>query len=200
MSASAAPEPPRGVIWHAGKLSVHVEGTSLRQVLAEVSALSHTPMVWLNGEGQEEAVSLKFTDLPLREGVERLLQRHNFVLFYEPHPTGMQLKRVWIASTRKATQPPAPQEATEPPRASTTEEAAGQREEFAPTPERGRVQSVMQTAAADSALPTRPHAVRSRGTRWQNDAQARATLGQSARRAANVRAQQAVSEVLQGHE
>ena len=95
----------------AGKLSVHVEETPLRKVLAEVSRLNHTPIVWLSDEGQEEPVSLEFTDLPLREGLERILQRQNFVLFYESPPAGTQLKQIWVASNRKVTQPPAPQEA-----------------------------------------------------------------------------------------
>ena len=109
VGASPALDSPSGVTLHAGKLSVHVEGTPLRQVVAEVSRLNHTPIVWLSKEGQEDPVSLEFAELPLLEGVERILQRQNFIVFYEPHPSGAQLKQIWIASPRKATQPPPPQ-------------------------------------------------------------------------------------------
>ena len=111
VSVAAALESPSGVTLQAGKLSVHVEETPLREVLEEVSRLNHTPIVWLSGEGQEEPISLEFVDLPLREGLERILQRQNFVLFYESPPTGTQLRQIWVASNRKATQPPAPPKA-----------------------------------------------------------------------------------------
>ena len=109
VGASPAPDSP-SVTLYVGKLSVHVEGIPLRQVVTEVSRLNHNSIVWLSGEGQEDPVSLEFVDLPLLEGLERILQRQNFVVFYESHPTGMQLKQIWIASNRKATQPPPPQE------------------------------------------------------------------------------------------
>ena len=110
VGAFPAPDSPTGVTLHAGKLSVHVEGIPLRQVVTEVSRLNHTSIVWLSGEGQEDLVFLEFADLPLLEGLERILQRQNFVVFYKLHPTGTQLKQIWIASNRKATQPPTSQE------------------------------------------------------------------------------------------
>jgi hypothetical protein len=127
VSAAAAAESPSGVILQGGKLSVHVEEKPLREVLAEVSRLNHTPIVWLSAEGQEDPVSLEFADLPVLEGLERILQRQNFVLFYESPPAGTQLKQIWIASTRKATQPPAPPEAaTQPPPAPEEKETVGE--------------------------------------------------------------------------
>jgi len=98
------------VTLQAGKLSVHVEETPLREVWAEVSRLNHTSILWLSSEAQEERVSLEFADLPLRDGLERILQRQNFVLLYESPSTGMQLRQIWIASNRKVMQPPAPPE------------------------------------------------------------------------------------------
>jgi hypothetical protein len=73
VSAAAAAESPSGVILQGGKLSVHVEEKPLREVLAEVSRLNHTPIVWLSDEGQEDPVSLEFADLPVLEGLERIL-------------------------------------------------------------------------------------------------------------------------------
>src|SRR5262249_11346610 len=74
-----------------------------------VSRLNQTLIVWLSDEGQENPVSLEFAGLPLLGGIERILQRHNFIVVYEPHPSGTQLKQIWIASPRKAIQPPPPQ-------------------------------------------------------------------------------------------
>jgi len=107
VSASAL-ESPSGVTLQAGKLSVHVGETPLREVLEELSRLNHTPIIWLSSESQWERVSLEFADLPLREGLERILQRQNFVLFYESPSVGTQLRQIWVASNRKEMQPPAP--------------------------------------------------------------------------------------------
>jgi hypothetical protein len=49
-------------------ISVHVAGTPLRQVMAENQPAHNTRIVWLSGDGQEEQVSVQFTDLPLIEG------------------------------------------------------------------------------------------------------------------------------------
>src|SRR5262245_52335319 len=67
--ASPALDSSSEVTLHAGKLSVHADGIPLRQVVAEVSRLNHTSVVWLSDEGQEDPVSLEFADLPLLEGV-----------------------------------------------------------------------------------------------------------------------------------
>src|SRR5262245_42865592 len=82
--AAAASNPPRLISLHEGKLSVHVTELPLREVLAEVSRLGHTEIVWLSSEGQEELVSVEFADLSLLEGLERILQRKNFSLVLCP--------------------------------------------------------------------------------------------------------------------
>jgi hypothetical protein len=133
-------------------------------------------MVWLNGEGQEEAVSLQFADVPLWEGVERLLQRHNFVLFYAPDPAGLRLKQVWIASTRKATHPPAVQEAE--PHGAPGEEEAGQSDELTPGSKSRKVQNIMQPVVAAPASSAHVNAGRARGMHWQHDVQANARAPQ----------------------
>ena len=197
VGASPALDSPRGVTLQAGKLSVHVEGIPLRQIVAEVSRLNHTPIVWLSDEGQEDPVSLEFADLPLLEGVERILQRQNFVIVYEPHPTGTQLKQIWIASHRKATEPPPPQEGEKNTLSSpAVEKAAGEPQERAPSPQRGEMQSAMEQAVSAPDPLTRMNAVRYLGTHGQNDPQARATLEQIARSDANVQVQQAAAEAL----
>jgi len=92
--AAAASDPPRVISLHEGKLSVHVTGMPLREVLAEVSRLSHTDIVWLNSEGQEELVSVEFAGLSLLQGLERILQRRNFLLFYAPQPSGTNVTQL----------------------------------------------------------------------------------------------------------
>jgi hypothetical protein len=173
----------------------------LRQVVAEVSRLNHVPIVWLSGDGQEDPVSLEFADLPLLEGVERILQRQNFVVFYEPRPTGTQLKQIWIASNRKATQPPTPPAGEKKPLSSPeVETTARERQKLAPSPGREELQSVMEKAVSAPDPLARTNAVRYLGTHGQNNAQARATLEQVARSDANVQVQKAATEALQRRE
>jgi hypothetical protein len=146
VGTATAPEAASGVTLQAGKLSVHVTGLPLRQVIAEVSRLNQTPIVWLSEEGQEDPVSLEFAELPLLEGVERILQRHNFIVVYEPHSRGTRLKQIWIASPGKATQSPPPQ--PERPKsliARARERAARARQERATSPEHVKPQPVLGT-------------------------------------------------------
>jgi hypothetical protein len=87
----------------------------LLEALAEVSRLSHIDIVWLSSEGQEELVTVEFTGLSLPEGLERLLQRKNFLLFYVPQPSGPRVTQLWIASNRQPTKPLAPTKVVVPP-------------------------------------------------------------------------------------
>jgi hypothetical protein len=88
----------------------------LREALAEISRLSQTKIVWLSSEGQEELVSVEFAGLSLLEGLERILQRKNFLLFYVPQSSGTHVTQLWIASNHQPTKPPLPtQVAVSPP-------------------------------------------------------------------------------------
>jgi HEAT repeats len=201
VGASPAPDALNGVTLQAGKLSVYVEGIPLREVMAEVSRLNHTPIVWLSEEGQEDPVSLEFAELPLLEGVERILQRHNFIVCYEPYPSGTQLTQIWIASNRKATQPPPPQtEEKKSLSAPARGQAAGEQQERSTSPEREEWQSVMERAVSAPDPLTRTNAVRYLGTHGQNTPQTRATLEQIARSDANVQVRNAAAEALQRRE
>ena len=122
--AAAASNPLDAVALHDGKLSVHLTGTPLREALAEVSRLSHTEIVWLSSEGQEEAVSVEFADLPLLEGLERILQRKNFLVFYVPEPSGLHVTQVWVASNQQPTKPPTPPQVAVTPSSSPKDKAA----------------------------------------------------------------------------
>jgi hypothetical protein len=135
------------------------------------------------------------------EGLERILQRQNFVVFYESHPTGMQLKQIWIASNRKATQPPPPQEGEKKTLNSLeVEKAAGEQQELSTSPGRGEIQRAIETAVSASDPLTRTNAVRYLGTQGQNNAQARATLEEIARSDADIQVQKAATEALQRRE
>jgi hypothetical protein len=168
--------------------------------MEEVSRLNHTPIVWLSEEGQEDPVSLEFAELPLLEGVERILQRHNFIVCYEPYPSGTQLTQIWIASNRKA--PPSPPQTEEKKSLSApaSEQAAGEQQERATSPEREELQSVMEQAVSAPDPLTRTNAVRYLGTHGQNIPQTRATLEQIARSDANVHVRNAAAEALQRRE
>ena len=133
--AAAAPNPPHVITLHEGKLSVHVTGMPLREVLAEVSRLSHTNVVWLSSEGQEELVSVEFTGLSLLQGLERILQRRNFLLFYVPQPSGTHVTQLWIASNRQVTKPPPPTTVAEAP----------------PSPPKDKAPKVAQAGSANPA-------------------------------------------------
>src|SRR5262245_61417939 len=121
--AGAAFNPPRVISLHEGKLSVHVTEMPLREALAEISRLSQTKIVWLSSEGQEELVSVEFVDLSLLEGLERILQRKNFLLFYVPQSSGRHVTQLWIASNQQPTKPPPPMEVAVPPPTSQKDKA-----------------------------------------------------------------------------
>ena len=121
--AGAAFNPPRVISLHEGKLSVHVTEMPLREALAEISRLSQTKIVWLSSEGQEELVSVEFAGLSLLEGLERILQRKNFLLFYVPQPSGTHVTQLWIASNHQPTKPPPPMKVAVPPPSSPKDKA-----------------------------------------------------------------------------
>jgi hypothetical protein len=203
LSAAAATEPsPRGaalapITLREGKLSVHVAGTPLRQVMIEISRLNNARIIWLSGEGQEEQVSVQFTDLPLVEGLQRILQHKNFILFYERRATGAQVTQIWISSDRNTAQPQAPQEASV--KVSPFRRAGTGAEQNGPaTASDGTVmQSVMQMGLSDPDPSTRANAAVYLGEHLDEDPQAKETLEQIARNDTNVRVRKTAAEALQ---
>jgi hypothetical protein len=169
----------------------------LRQVMAEISRLNNARIVWLSGEGQEEQVSVQFTDLPLVEGLQRILQQKNFILFYEQRSTGAQVTQIWISSDRNAAQPQVPQEA--PVKVSPLKRAETGTEQNGPaTASDGTVmQSVMQMGLSDPDPSTRANAAVYLGAHIGEDPQARETLEQIGRNDTNVRVRKAATEALQ---
>jgi len=190
---------PGLIALHEGKLSVQVADAPLWQVLAEVGRLSHTHIVWLNGEGKERQISVEFTDLPLAEGLDRILRHRNFVLFYAQAPAEERLTQIWVSSDQDTGQPPVP-----PPEASaktppSPEGAAGQAES-APVPAGEVMQEVTQIATSDPNLSMRANAIAYLGAHAQDDPQVKETLEQIANSDTNVRIRKAAAEALQGGE
>ena len=184
---------------HEGKLSAQVADTPLWQVLAEVGRLSNTQVLWLNDEGKERQVSVEFADLPLAEGLERILRHKNFVLFYAQTPTEERLTQIWVSSDRDTGQlpvtiPEAPA-GTSPSR----EKDTGQ-DERATVPAGDVMQEVAQIATSDPNPSMRANAISYLGAHAQDDPQVKETLEQIANGDTNVRIRKAAAEALQGVE
>ena len=81
-----------------GKLTVRITATPLLQVLEEIKHLSGVRIVWLNGTECDRRVSAEFTDLPLKEGLMRILAQTNFLLFYTSAADEARLTQIWISS------------------------------------------------------------------------------------------------------
>lgn len=194
LAAAAATAP---ITLREGRLSVHVAGTPLRQVMAEISRLNNTRIVWLSGEGQEEQVSVQFTDLPLIEGLQRILQQKNFILFYEQSSTGVQVTQIWISSDRNTAQPQMPQEARVKAPALRRAETEVEQNEPTTNSEGTVMQSVMQMGLSDPDPSTRANAAVYLAAHIDEDPLARETLEQIARNDTNVRVRKAAAETLQ---
>lgn len=67
-----------------GRLSVIAEKSPLSQILQEISVKAGVEIQGL--EGAQEKISLRFFDLPLREGFQRLLANKNYILIERNKP------------------------------------------------------------------------------------------------------------------
>jgi hypothetical protein len=88
------------VEWQAGRLSVSAERAPLAQVLQEVA---HRTGIEVQGlDGLQESVSVRFSDLPLSEGLEKLLAQINYAILERPSPQGGTQPDLVVISTRRA--------------------------------------------------------------------------------------------------
>jgi hypothetical protein len=79
-----------------GNLSVTVSGVSLGKVLNEISALADLPIV-VADTLVNDAVSFKVRDVPLEEGLKRLLAAYDaFYLFSASDRSPGSIKAVWV--------------------------------------------------------------------------------------------------------
>ncbi len=197
-ATAAVSEPPSGVTLHEGRLSVRVVNRPLWQVLAEVSRLSHAEVVWLSQEGQEAPVSVEFADLPLLEGLERILHQKNFLLFCVPQPSGLQVTHLWIASDQKPTQPPPPLQVAASSPSPRDEKATAAPSQSAGTPAGRTVgQRVVQMATSAPSPLTRANAVVYLGMHMDDEPQTKELLEQIARGDQSSRVREAATQALQ---
>jgi hypothetical protein len=81
------------------QLSAHIAAIPLDQVLEEFTRVSGVPVRWLNGKGSSVTVSADFTNLPLLIGLQKLLTKQHFMLFYASDTPHAQLTQIWITTT-----------------------------------------------------------------------------------------------------
>jgi hypothetical protein len=98
-SGIAKPSFPGTMNLREGKLTARITAAPLLQVLEEISHLSGVRIVWLNGAESNRQVSAEFTDLPLAEGLMRILAQTNFLFFYTSATDEARLTQIWISST-----------------------------------------------------------------------------------------------------
>lgn len=83
-----------------GKLSAHISEAPLAQVLEEFSRITGIAIRWLNGKNVTETVSVAFAHLPLSQGLQKILAKHDFMLFYSSPSANARLTQIWITNKR----------------------------------------------------------------------------------------------------
>jgi len=97
-SIVSAQAPPT-IEWKAGRLSVSAERAPLAQILREVARRSGIEVQGL--DGLQEPVSVRFADLPLRKGLERLLAQRDYAILGDLSlPGGKPPVRVVVSGQR----------------------------------------------------------------------------------------------------
>lgn len=81
----------REVVAVGGRLGIHVENRSLEWILDRITREAEIAIV-LNGNLADVFVSVQFSDLPIEEGLQRLLASEDTFFFH----TGGALKVVWV--------------------------------------------------------------------------------------------------------
>jgi hypothetical protein len=93
-----------------GLISVDVENVPLRSLLGEVSRVSGVSIAYIGSERVDPKVSARFQDLPLEEGIKRLLRDSDYLLIYEPSPPRLVKAIVRLKDNSKSVTPSATQE------------------------------------------------------------------------------------------
>jgi hypothetical protein len=109
-------EAPPTIEWKAEMLSVSAERAPLAQILREVARRTGIEIQGL--DGLQEPVSVRFADLPLREGLEKLLAERDYAILGDLSLSGGNPPvRVLVSGQRvtpeTAVEPPAPEPAVE---------------------------------------------------------------------------------------
>ena len=95
-AASASKTPLVKMTVNGGKLSAQIKAAPLRAVIMEVSRLTGAEVFWLSRR-DEDLVSANFSELPLNEALERILNT-NFALSYMLMGNDRKLAAIRIGS------------------------------------------------------------------------------------------------------
>ncbi len=112
------------VEWKEGRLSVTAEVTPLSQVLQEVAR--QTGLEARGLERLQEKVSLRFSNLPFREGLQKLLASVNYVILEKKSSAG-DTRPVLVLASGQRTTPPSGEPGEKPEENPVIEEDQGKR-------------------------------------------------------------------------
>lgn len=91
--ASAAETPRREIRLHDGRVSAHLVEAPFSWVLTEIATLSGASVTGA-GPADVAPTTVAFTDLPLADALERLLQGRNHLLVYGNDARGPRVRRI----------------------------------------------------------------------------------------------------------
>ena len=193
-SGIAQPSFPGTVNLRKGKLTARITAAPLLQVLEEISQLSGIRIVWLNGAESNRQVSAEFTDLPLVEGLMKILAPTNFLFFYTSAADDARLTQIWISSPGDGqalwrSSPLLPKS-----NLPATEEGKRNRED--PLLDLS-VDQLIHLAMYDQDPSSRENAITYLQTRGQEDPRVFGTLAHIAQNDTNAQVQAAAAEALQ---
>ncbi|TLD40882.1 MAG: HEAT repeat protein [Candidatus Jettenia ecosi] len=77
-----ADEETFGIRFSDGRLSAKLKNSPLKEVLKEIMSQSKSK-IWVN-ELSDEAVTIEFQDMPIREGIHKILKDKNYAFIYAP--------------------------------------------------------------------------------------------------------------------
>jgi hypothetical protein len=103
VASSTRAQAPLTVEWKEGRLGVTAERVPLAQILQAVARRTGVEIRGL--EGLQEKVSVHFANLPLREGLQKLLTPVNYFLLEKTAPRGGTQSTLVLVSGRQATPP-----------------------------------------------------------------------------------------------
>ncbi|UJS16195.1 MAG: HEAT repeat domain-containing protein [Candidatus Jettenia sp.] len=71
-----------GIRFSDGRLSAKLKNSPLKEVLKEIMSQSKSK-IWIN-DLSDEAVTIEFQDMPIREGIHKILKDKNYAFIYAP--------------------------------------------------------------------------------------------------------------------
>lgn len=93
-----AGEETSGIRFSDGRLSAKLKNSPLKEVLKEIMSQSKSK-IWL-GDLSDEAITIEFQDIPIREGIHKILKDKNYAFIYAPRE--IQEGKLSIMGTTKS--------------------------------------------------------------------------------------------------